>query len=102
MIAPQAHIPAMKNLELTDDEAQALVRVLGDAIDSDRYPLSPRMQVLRGILARLRPEPARPAPRRSRGSMRRRRGAVSEAWVARTSNDPFRRANFPSRDRQAD
>jgi hypothetical protein len=61
MIAPQAHIPAMKNLELTDDEAQALVRVLGDAIDGDRFPLSPRVQVLRAVLARLRPEPVQPA-----------------------------------------
>ncbi len=59
MIAPQAHIPAMKNLELTDDEAQALVRVIREAIDSDRFPLSPRIAVLRSILAQLRPEPAR-------------------------------------------
>jgi hypothetical protein len=51
----------MKNLELTDDEAQALVRVIREAIDSDRFPLSPRVQVLRAILARLKPEPARPA-----------------------------------------
>ena len=59
MIAPQAHIPAMKNLELTDDEAQALVRVIREAIDSDRFPLSPRIAVLRSILAQLRQEPAR-------------------------------------------
>jgi hypothetical protein len=51
----------MKNFELTDDEAQALVRVIREAIDSDRFPLSPRVQVLRAILARLKPEPARPA-----------------------------------------
>ena len=69
----------MKNLELSDDEAQALVRVLGDAIDSDRFPLSPRV-MLKEILAKLRPEPARPAaspePRvyepSSRGRYRRR------------------------------
>ena len=51
----------MKNLELSDDDAQELVRVLRGAIDSDRFPLSPRVQVLRAVLARLRPEPARPA-----------------------------------------
>jgi hypothetical protein len=84
----------MKNLELSDDEAQALVRVLGDAIDSDRYPLSPRTQVLRGILARLRPEPVRAAASpEPEGLCAAVEGAVSEAWVARTSNDPFRRAN---------
>ena len=48
-------------VELTDEEATALVRLLREAIDSDRFPLSPRVQVLRAILARLRPEPARPA-----------------------------------------
>jgi len=36
------------NLELTDEEAAALIRVLTNAIDGDRYPLSPRLQVLRG------------------------------------------------------
>jgi hypothetical protein len=82
MTAPQAHLPVMKNLELSDDEAKALVRVLGEAIDSDRYPLSPRVMMLKEILAKLRPEPARPAaspePRvyapPSRGRYRRRRG----------------------------
>ena len=61
MIAPQAHIPAMKNLELSDDEAQALVRVLGEVIDGDRYPLSPRVMMLKEILGKLRPEARRPA-----------------------------------------
>jgi hypothetical protein len=36
----------MKDLELTDDEAQALVRVLREAIDGDRFPLSPLVQHL--------------------------------------------------------
>ena len=34
-----------------------LVRV----IDSDRYPFSPRIRTLRGILAKLSPEPVREA-----------------------------------------
>ena len=55
------HLSVMKNLELSDDEAHALVRVLREAIDGDRLPLSPRVRVLRAVLARLRPEPARPA-----------------------------------------
>jgi hypothetical protein len=59
MIVPRAHIPIMKNLELSDDDAQALVRLLREAIDGDRFPLSPRIAMLRSILAQLRPEPAR-------------------------------------------
>jgi hypothetical protein len=45
------------NLDLTDDETAALERLLADAIDRDRYPLSPRIKMLKGILAKLRPEP---------------------------------------------
>ena len=51
----------MKSIELSDDETQALVRVLRETVDSDRFPLNPRVQVLRAVLARLRPEPVRPA-----------------------------------------
>jgi|HubBroStandDraft_4_1064222.scaffolds.fasta_scaffold648015_2 DNA-binding transcriptional LysR family regulator len=39
----------MKNLDLTDDKAQALVRVIREAIDSDRFPLSPRIAVLTAV-----------------------------------------------------
>jgi hypothetical protein len=49
------------HLDLTDAEADALTRLLRDAIDGDHYPLSPRVQMLREILGKLRPEPARPA-----------------------------------------
>ena len=45
--------------DLTDEETAALVRLLSDAINNDRYPLSPRIQTLKGILAKIRPEPAR-------------------------------------------
>jgi hypothetical protein len=38
------------------------MRLLHDAIDADHFPLSPRVQTWRAILARLRPEPARPSP----------------------------------------
>ena len=49
---------------LTDDEKTALVGLLKSAIDADRYPLSPRISTLRGILAKLQPpEPTRaPSP----------------------------------------
>jgi hypothetical protein len=53
------------NLDLTDEEATALARLLSDTIDGDRFPLSPRVRTLKAILAKLRPEPARePLPPR--------------------------------------
>ena len=45
--------------DLIDEETAALVRLLSDTINNDRYPLSPRIQTLKAILAKLRPEPAR-------------------------------------------
>jgi hypothetical protein len=47
------------NLELTDERAELLARELRELIDADRYFLSPRVQTLREILNRIRPEPAR-------------------------------------------
>jgi hypothetical protein len=49
----------MQHLDLTDDEAAALIKELHAIVGSRRYPLSPRVQTLRAILAKLRPEPAR-------------------------------------------
>ena len=70
------------NLELSDTEAEALARELHGTINYARYPLSPRIQTLRAILGKLRPEPARsassPEPRvyapPSKGRYRRRQG----------------------------
>jgi acetyl esterase/lipase len=54
-------------LDLTDEETDALARLLSRTIDDDRYPLSPRIQNLKGILAKIRPEPVRePLPRSAR------------------------------------
>jgi hypothetical protein len=53
-------------LDLTDEEIAALARLLTNTIDADRYPLSPRIQTLKGLLAKIRPEPPReplPTPR---------------------------------------
>jgi hypothetical protein len=60
------------HLDLGDEETTALARLLRDAIDGDRYPLSPRMQTLRGIS--IGSNHGRPdlQPHRARGSMRRR------------------------------
>jgi hypothetical protein len=52
------YLPSMTP-DLTDEETAALVRLLSDAINNDRYPLSPRIQTLKAILAKLRPEPVR-------------------------------------------
>jgi hypothetical protein len=64
-------------LDLTDQETAALARLLGRTIDDDRYPLSPRIQTLKGVLAKLRPEPLPPpklyVPPRAAAEARRRR-----------------------------
>jgi hypothetical protein len=50
----------MQHLDLTD---AALIKELADITGSDRYPFSRRIQTLRAILAKLRPEPVRePSP----------------------------------------
>jgi hypothetical protein len=46
-------------LDLTEEETDALGKLLSRTIDDDRYPLSPRVQTLRGILGKIRPEPVR-------------------------------------------
>ena len=45
--------------DLTEEETTALAKLLRDAIDADRFPLSRRVQTLKGILAKIRPEPMR-------------------------------------------
>ena len=40
-------------LDLTDEEAAALLSLLNRVIDDDRYPLSPRIRILRDIRAKL-------------------------------------------------
>ena len=39
-------------LDLTDEETFALLNLLVDAIEADRYPMSPRIRLLREILAK--------------------------------------------------
>jgi hypothetical protein len=50
------------NLELTDEQTEALIGELSLIIEYDRYRLSPHIRALKEILGMLRPEPARPAP----------------------------------------
>jgi hypothetical protein len=52
-------------LDLTDEETLALLNLLTETIESDRYPLSPRIRVLRGVLSKFGPMgPAPPPPAR--------------------------------------
>ena len=47
------------NLDLTDDEAAALLRELDTLIDGDRYFLSERIKTLKAIRAKIKPAPVR-------------------------------------------
>jgi hypothetical protein len=47
------------NLDLTDDETAALLRELDNIIENDRFFLSPRIQTLKVIRAKLKPYPVR-------------------------------------------
>jgi len=51
-------------LDLTDEEAAALLSFLNRVIADDRYPLSPRIGVLRAIRAKLPGAPREPPPAR--------------------------------------
>jgi hypothetical protein len=47
------------NLDFTDEQAAVLLRELDNIIDGDKYFLSPRIQTLKAIRAKIRPEPER-------------------------------------------
>jgi hypothetical protein len=68
-------------LDLTDEEAAALLRELDGLINGDRYFLSERIKTLKAIRAKIKPEPVRQplppkqyAPRRATAKQRRRAG----------------------------
>jgi hypothetical protein len=70
------------NLDLTDEEAAALLRELDGLIAGDRYFLSERIKTLKAIRAKMRSEPVREplppppkqyAPPRATARQRRRR-----------------------------
>jgi hypothetical protein len=79
--AKDAYIDEM-TLDLTDEEKLALAAELKRTIFEDRYPLSPRIRTLQGILDKLEPrpahDPARPPPKiyapPTKGRWRSRRG----------------------------
>ena len=47
------------SLDLTEEETDALATLRRRTIDDDRYPLCPRIQLLKGILGKIRSEPVR-------------------------------------------
>jgi len=49
----------MQHLDLSEEEAAALVALLTRTIDGDRYPLSPRIRTLRVVIG-VRPFMPRP------------------------------------------
>jgi hypothetical protein len=60
-------------LDLTDEEATALLLLLNRDIEDDRYPLSPRVRTLRDIRAKL------PVPRPNRRQRDRRAHRPAQA-----------------------
>jgi hypothetical protein len=77
----RTHLPGTM-LDLTQEETDALARLLRRTIDDDRYPLSPHIQTLKAVLDQIRPGPVREplpslkvyAPPRATAARRRRRG----------------------------
>ena len=55
---------AEMNIDLTDEEAAALLRELNNIIKNDRSPLSPRVRSLRDVRAKPPGAPASPPPLR--------------------------------------
>jgi len=51
-------------LDLTDEEAAALLGLLNRVMADDRYPLSPRIRLLRAIRAKFPGAPPEPPPAR--------------------------------------
>lgn len=49
-------------LDLTDDEARALVQLLHRTLDFDPFPHAPRLDPLKAILEKLEPSPTKPDP----------------------------------------
>ena len=79
-------------LDLTDEEAAALLSFLNRAIDEDRFPLSPRIRLLRGIRAKfpgaLPAPPTRPPTRDERNPGRRPRKAADQGELTDRKGSP--------------
>jgi hypothetical protein len=68
----------LSQLTMTEKTATALLK---RTIDDDRYPLSPRIGVLRGILAKLQPPKPAPAPLPPPRQYSPPRGSARQRWA---------------------
>jgi hypothetical protein len=79
------------NLDLTDEQTAALLKELDSLIAADRFPFSPRIQMLKAIRAKLRPEPVRePLPEPKQYAPQREDSDAGEI-PAQPIDDPRRR-----------
>ena len=53
----------MASADITDDEREAMIALLTEAIEHSRFPLSPRMQRLKRIRAKLKGQAPAPEQR---------------------------------------
>jgi hypothetical protein len=51
-----------EQLDLTDEEKRALIALLKRTLEYARFPLAPRLDPLKAILAKLDPQPPQPEP----------------------------------------
>lgn len=80
----------MATPNLTDADRAELARLLRRSIDADRYPLSPRVQRWKALLAKLDPAPAaaEPHPRPRHGSTAASGSGSGDADLARGRSVP--------------
>jgi hypothetical protein len=80
----------MPHLDMSDNEAAALIKELQDTVDNDRHPFPERIRTLRGILAKLRPEPPREPLLQPKGTHRNELSPEGAVFASR-----YRHASFP-------
>ena len=75
--------------DLTDEETRALLNLLVETIEADRYPFSLSVRVLREILAKLGEMGPKPPPRRGRRSRRSAIRGAPRAWGGDGASKPL-------------
>jgi hypothetical protein len=86
------------HLELTDEQTEALIRELSLIIEYDRYPLSPRIVVLKEILGMMRPGARSPGTAAPATALRAaEQGKVWETTVVSTARMPLPSHEFVGR-----
>jgi hypothetical protein len=85
------------NLDLSDEETRALLNLLIDTIEADHYPNSPRIRLLREILAKCGEVGGLPPELAAR--LRRYGPAPPARWPTPEELDPSRRARQGRRTR---